>query len=329
MSALETGNASNAPDAMAIEHAAADWVEERRNVEDWTVERQAELDAWLAKSLAHRVAFVRIEATWRRTDRLAALHRPVPEQTDTRLPRKSLWTRVAFTAGLAAVTGLIGANYIFRAPTQLIATPVGGHRHITLADGSQIELNTDTAVRIDLTKKKRVIELVKGEAYFEIHHDGARPFIVTVADHRIVDLGTKFLVRTTPELLKVTLVEGRARLEGANSEVQQQAIVLAPGDLAVATGDSVSVSRRRISEIANTLAWRQGTIVLSNASLADAAAEFNRYGGPPLIVADRDAAKMTINGTFRTNAAEEFAGMTHEIFGLRVEHQNGSIVLSR
>jgi transmembrane sensor len=329
MSAFEAGNAVDEPDAMAIEHAAADWVADRRSAEDWTAERQAELDVWLAKSLAHRVAFVRIEATWSRTDRLAALRCPVQKQAGARLSRKSLWTHVAFVAGLAVVTGLVGANYIFRAPAQSIATPVGGHRHIMLADGSQIELNTDTAVRIDLAEKKRVIELVKGEAYFEIHHDSARPFIVTVAGRRIVDMGTKFLVRTTPELLKVTLVEGRARLESANLQVRQQAIVLTPGDLALATADSVSVSRRRMSEIANTLAWRQGTIVLSNASLADAAAEFNRYGGPRLVVADRDAAKMTINGTFRTNATEEFAGMAHEIFNLRVEHQNGSIVLSR
>jgi transmembrane sensor len=329
MTAFETGIASDEPDAMAIEDAAADWVEARRNVEDWTAERQTELEAWLAKSLAHRVAFVRIEATWRRTDRLAALRRPVQEQTDANLPRKSFWTRIALAVVLAVVSGLIGANYFLRAPAQMIATPVGGHRHIMLADGSQIELNTDTAVRIDFTEKGRVIELLKGEAFFEIHHNGAHPFTVTAADHRIVDLGTKFLVRMTMETLKVTLVEGRARLEGANPQARQHAIVLTPGDLAVATKNSVSVSKRRMSEIANTLAWRQGTIVLNNASLADAVAEFNRYGGPLLVVADRDAAKMTINGTFRTNAAEEFAGMAHEIFGLRVQHQNGDIVLSR
>ena len=329
MSASENGNVLDVLDAMAIEHAAADWVADRRNSEDWTAERQAELDAWLAQSLAHRVAFVRIEATWRRTDRLVALHRPMHGQTGTGPSRKPFWMRVAVVVGLVVATGFFGANYLLNPHVQLIATPVGGQDRVKLADGSQIELNTDTAIRVELTAQKRAVELVKGEAYFEIRHDVARPFVVTVANHRIVDLGTKFLVRTTPQILKVALVQGSARLESTSPKVRQPAVILTPGDLAVATADSVRVSKRPTREVANALAWRRGAIALRSASLADAVAEFNRYGGPQLVVADPDVAKLTINGTFRTSGAEEFAGMTHEIFGLRVEHQNGNIVLSR
>lgn len=328
MSMSESGTA-DASSAIAVETEAADWVADRRNVEDWSAERQAELDAWLAQSLAHRVAFVRIEATWRRTDRLAALHRPVGEQTDGVSQRRPGWMRIAVVMGVIAATGTAGAGYLFNSHTQLIATPIGGQRNITLADGSQIELNTDTSIRVDLTAKKRAIELVKGEAYFEIRHDAARPFVVTVSGHRIVDLGTKFLIRTSSQALNVTLVEGSARLETISPQASQQDVTLKPGDLAVATADSVRVSKRPVRDMQNALAWRRGVIALHNASLADAAAEFNRYGGEQLIVADADAGKLTINGTFGKTEVEEFAGMTHEIFGLRIQHQNGAIVLSR
>jgi len=329
MSSAGENNTPNTVDVMGIESRAADWVADRRNSEDWTPERQAELDRWLAQSLAHRVAYIRIEATWRRTDRLAALHRPMHEPAQNGPLRRPFWMRVAAVFGLVVVTASFAGRYLLQPHPQLIETPIGGQERVMLADGSQIELNTDTAIRVDLTAQKRAVELVKGEAYFEIRHDAARPFVVTVTDHRIVDLGTKFLVRTSSQTLKVALVEGSARLENASPHVRQQAVILTPGDLAVATADSVRVSKRPMREVANALAWQRGAIALRNASLADAVAEFNRYGGPQIIVADPDTAKLTINGTFRTTGAEQFAGMTHEIFGLRVEHQNGNIVLSR
>jgi transmembrane sensor len=319
---------SEVSDATAIEIYAADWVAARRNRKDWTEERQAELDAWLTRSLAHRVAYLRIDATWRRTDRLAALRRPMREPADGGAPRRALWMRIVAVVGLVVVTGVFVGNYITRPRAQLIETPRGGQERLTLADGSQLELNTDTAVRVDLDAHIRAVELVQGEVYFQIKHDAARPFVVTVAKHRIVDLGTKFLVRMTPQALQVALVEGSARLESA-SDRHPHAVVLSPGDVAVATADATHISKKSKRELSESLAWQRGSIVFHNERLADAAAEFNRYGGPQLIVADPDAAKLMINGTFLTTGAEDFAGITHEIFGLRVEHQNGNLVLSR
>ena len=82
-------------------------------------------------------------------------------------------------------------------------------------------------------------------------------------------------------------------------------------------------------ELADSLAWQHGLIVFHNTPLADAVAEFNRYGGAELIVADKGTAKLTINGTFRFTSAENFAASAHEIFDLRVDRKNESIILSR
>jgi|HubBroStandDraft_2_1064218.scaffolds.fasta_scaffold134588_2 transmembrane sensor len=325
----------NAPDdrnigpefnATSEESRAAEWVAARRNQKDWTDECQAELDAWLAKSLAHRVAFIRIDATWRRTDRLAALRKPMREPEDSNVPRRGRWMRIASVLGVVAISSVVAANYFMQHRSQLIQTPKGGQERLTLSDGSQIELNTDSAVLIDLHNSLRAVELVRGEAFFQIKHDTSRPFVVTAGTRRIVDLGTKFLVRMSPDSLNVILVEGKARLEGANT---QRAAVLLPGDVAIATAYATKITRKSVRELSESLAWQHGAVVFHNERLADAVAELNRYGGPQLIVADSDSAKLAINGTFLTNNAEEFAGIAHELFGLRVERRSGNLILSR
>jgi transmembrane sensor len=316
-------------DAMAIEDKAAEWVADSHNPEGWTVERQGELDAWLAQSLSHRVAYLRMEATWRRTNRLAALRAPMQTPPTPNNPKNALWMRVAGALGLVVLVGLFAGNYLVRPQRQLIETPKGGQEMLTLADGSQIELNTDSAIRLDIGSAHRSVELIRGEAFFEIKHDASRPFVVTVAGHTITDLSTKFLVRAASDSLRVTLVEGRARLESISGRSQQQPVVLSTGDVATATAEATRVLKKSNRELVESLAWQHGLIVFHNTPLADAVAEFNRYGGAELVVADRGAANLTINGTFRITSAENFAASAHEIFDLKVDHENGSIVLSR
>jgi len=316
------------PDTMEIEKRAAEWVADRRNAEDWTAERQTELDAWLARSLAHRVAYLRIDATWNRTDRLAALRRPMRAQTSREHQRKLPWARIAAVFGLVVVSGIFATNYMLAPKGKLVETPKGGQERLTLVDGSHIELNTDTAIRIDYSENKRAITLLRGEAYFQVRHDAARPFSVAVAGHRIVDLGTKFVVRMAPKSFQVALLEGSARLENENG-AQGRAIVLSPGDVAVATATATKVTRRPEHELTERLAWQHGAIVFHNQRLADAVAEFNRYGGPRLVLSGDIATRLKINGTFRTDGAADFAALTHEIFGLQIQRRDGAIFLTR
>lgn len=101
----------------AIEDIAAGWVTDRSNAESWTPEHQAELDAWLAQSVAHRVAYVRIAASWRRSDRLAALRGPMRNGTDRNAPRRIIFARIAAAFGLVVVTGFFAASYLAQPKT--------------------------------------------------------------------------------------------------------------------------------------------------------------------------------------------------------------------
>jgi transmembrane sensor len=325
---MNTDGVANVTDAMAIEDKAAEWVADSHNPEGWTVERQGELDAWLAQSLFHRVAYLRMEATWRRTNRLVALKAPLWAPPRRNRPKTALWMGITGALSLVVFVGALAGNYLRGPQGQLIETPKGGQEKLALADGSQIELNTDSAIRLDIGSV-RSVELLRGEAFFEIKHDTSRPFVVMTAGHTVTDLGTKFLVRATPNSVRVLLVEGRARLDPTSDHSQQRSIVLSTGDVVIATAGTTRVLKKSNREMADSLAWQHGLIVFHNTPLADAVAEFNRYGGAELVVADQGAARLTINGTFRFTSAENFAASAQEIFDLKVDHKNGTIILSR
>jgi transmembrane sensor len=228
-----------------------------------------------------------------------------------------------------AVVGSAAAAYLSSPSEQVYATPLGAHKKIVLADGSQIELNTDTVLRARMTGRERAVTLEKGEAYFQIRHDNSRPFFVTVAGHRVVDLGTKFLVRRDVNRVEVALFEGRARLEPADARVQTKSAVLTPGDVAVATMTSMSVVKKSPQYLASQLPWRHGELIFHFTSLADAAAEFNRYNQRKLVVDDPSVARLQIGGTFGTHDVDLFGHAARDLLGVHVSNRGQEVVISR
>jgi len=308
-----------------IDACAAKWIE-RSDREEWSRTNQAELDAWLAQSPAHAVAYLRLYDAWNRADRLAALRPPKLEQTaSARSGGWMIFLRIAAVFGVIAVAGLLSANYLLTSKEQEFSTPIGGRETIRLSDGTVIELNTGTALRIRAGNYQRQVTLVRGEAYFQVRHDAARPFVVTASDGRVVDLGTKFLVRDGTDHLEVALVEGRARFESANTRMAE----LTPGDVVVATADSMSVTKRSAQELANELGWRRGVLVFDHTTLADAAAELNRYNREQIVIADPDVRRRIIGATIPINRVEAFTRVAQQIFGVHVEKSDSEIIISR
>jgi transmembrane sensor len=326
---LSEQNRSIVTNAREIDARAAEWIE-RRDFANWTDADEAALNAWLAESIVHRVAFLRLETGWHSTERLAVL-RSV-DNSQAMAPREGKWPRMTkiFAAFVVvAALGAAGANYFLRAQDAVYTTPFGGHRIVALADGSVVELNTDTVLRARMSAHGRDIVLEKGEAYFQVKHDAARPFVVLASDHRITDLGTKFVVRSGTGSIEVALVEGRARFESADSSIAMHSAVLTQGDVVVANADSMSVTRKPERELAKQLGWRRGVLVFEYSTLANAAAEFNRYNRRKVVIADADAGRLAISGTFPVNDVTGFADLAQHVLGLRVEAHSGETVIGR
>jgi transmembrane sensor len=314
-------------DPQAIETAAAQWVR-RREFGDWNDAAETEFQSWLEQSVLHRVAYLRLEEGWKRTERLVALRPPEFRRTKTQRPPRR-WTSLSHAAAatvILAAIGIAGRAYLLTPSEDTYATPVGGREILTLFDGSHVELNTDTVLK--LGRNRRTATLVKGEAFFQIRHDANNPFTVRAAGHRIVDLGTKFSVRSEAGgKLEVALFEGKARLENTDAS-QPRGAVLAPGDVAVATAETLKVTRKPVQTLANTIGWRHGVVVFRHMALADAATEFNRYNLKKLVV-DPSAAAITIDGTFATDNLETFARVARIALGLKVQSNEHEIVIKR
>lgn len=312
----------------AIEEKASEWLQ-RQHFFDWDATAQAELDAWLARSLAHQLAYWRLEAAWDRTKRLQVLRAAdKPAERPVRPVRK--WhLALGVAAVLAIAVAVVGMQTLPRnVVTNTYATALGGHKTITLTDGSQIELNTNTVLRI-ATDDPRHVWLDRGEAYFQIRHNAADPFVVVAAGHRVTDLGTKFLLRATRSQVNLSLIEGRARIDSISADMQPHSAVLSPGQVAVATANSLSTFSKTANEIDNELGWRRGVIVFHHTTLDAAIAEFNRYGKEKLAVSDSSVGSLMLNGTFPTHDTQTFLRVAQQVFHLKIEKNGNQLILSR
>jgi transmembrane sensor len=316
--------------ATMVEEQAADWLE-RMDRGDWSEADQSQLDAWLEEAPAHMVALWRLDGAWSFADRLAALRRPGLHETLLARGRGVLPIVAKAAAGIALIAALgTAVMYLVPKPAEkTFATEIGGRKTLELPDGSRIELNTGTQLRLATDGAQRKVWLDKGEAFFDIKHDASRPFVVITAGHRITDLGTKFVVREAADSLEVTLVEGRARFESADTAIKPQLAFLSPGDVVVATATSMDVTRKSKKDLSADLGWRRGVLIFQHTTLAEAAAEFNRYNTQRLVIGDEKTASLQINGTFKNDDAASFAGTARAVFGLKVEKHGDEIVLSQ
>ena len=312
----------------AISQRASDFLS-RRRFGNWGNADQAELDLWLSESTAHYVAWLRLEGIAARADQLAALN-----ALDTKRSRRTgkYRYRRIFLPLLAAASiaglGLLAKPFVLslmEPPDRVYSTALGEQTTFKFADGTVVDLNTDTAVRFRMTTGERTVWLQKGEAWFHVAHDAAHPFTVVAGDDRVTDLGTEFMVRRETERTEVALLRGRASLSARGAPVE----MLVPGDDAVATPVSLSVTRKSTQELSDELAWRRGKLVFRDTRLADAVREVNRYNSVKLVIADPAIADLRFNGEIGTDDLQDFLGLAQITMNLRADRQGKQILLSR
>lgn len=340
-----------------IERDASGWLA-RRDSGRWSAQEQAGLEAWLAASIAHRVAFLRLEAAWNESGRLKALGAGVAAGE---MPMRGRWSGISFdphTQGKAAATDVLpGARTrtpprsLFR-PTQVAAllllalalawswqrydtaepvayrTGIGDLRTLALADGSAATLSSDSRIEVALSRRERHVELQRGEAYFDVAKDAQRPFAVAAGNYRVVAVGTRFAVRHDGDDLRVVVTEGSVRLQSdAVAGMAQPETLLPAGSVALANRHGVLVRAGSVADAESDVDWRRGFVVFRDTPLATAVAEFNRYNTRPLVIADASAAQLRIGGSFRWSNADVFVNLLEQALPLRAEREAERIVL--
>jgi len=306
------------------EKIAADWL--AREDRGLTAEESDRMELWLDQSSLNRVAYLRLKSAWQRADRLAALKSPLAAKRETSPPRWHL--KLAVAAALTLLAG--GGAWLAWRPSepsgQNYATRVGRLQAVRLADGTQVELNTNTRLHADVTDARRTVMLDSGEAYFDVVHDARRPFTVYAGNRRITDIGTKFSVFRNGDDVRVTVREGRVRVELLDQ--LGKPVVADAGHVVMTKGGETLVIEKSGSDIADDLSWRGGVLVFNQQTLAEAAEQFNRYNERQILV-EGPARRIRIGGSFKADNVDVFVLLLHRGFGLSVNEQGGTIVVSR
>ena len=317
-------------EALKRDEVAAEWVakldkadvDAGGNVVDALSAADGEFAQWVSASFENRTAFLRAHAAWSRADRLAALKASTEVvHVGRRLPRPAL-IGTAAAACFAFVVAIVVLQMPFSSGPQVFETAVGGRETVPLADGSRLELNTDTRLTADVRGEMRVVTLEKGEAYFDIARDETRPFIVEAGEKRITVLGTKFTVRRDGAGVEVIVAEGKVQIDALGDQAVVAPTVVEKGAIVLARAEGTLIAEKSDAELNAELGWRQGLLIFNQMDLEAVAAEFNRYNRVKIEIGDADAAAIRIGGSFRAENVDAFTRLLKDGFGLRVERVN-------
>ncbi|SCZ74556.1 MULTISPECIES: FecR family protein [unclassified Pseudomonas] len=265
-------------------------------------EQQLRFQQWLAEDLQHRHEFQLLEALWAATDlvpraRLQALCATPPAKA-----RRRPLLRFALAAGVAALAVGLGLFSGLNQPVSYSAqfvTALGERRHVALPDGSQIDLNSRSHLQVRYARNQRLIELVEGEALFNVEHDTDRPFVVAAGAGKVTVTGTRFDVRRDERQTRVAVEQGRVKVQGRDAATDDF-IALTPGQGTHVDEHGKVAQAYAVNPEALT-AWRSGKLVFNNASLAEVVAEVSRYREQPLRVASAAVGELRLTSVFKSD----------------------------
>lgn len=341
-----TGDPRPAPEV--IEAAAAAWLSLRDR--GMTAAETAEFVRWLQQDPQHAAVFAELDAVWKDFDRLSA----VPANATAAAPDADLLAprvrpphrhrQLAWSAvGLAAALVVLAAIQ-FGTPTHTAETAVGAFQKLDLPDGSVAQLNTDSAIDTAFTATERRVRIVRGEVFFNVTKDPARPFIVTTGPVAVRAVGTAFNVRRRADSVEVLVTEGRVRVDDAEAGrsllptaalAHPEPALLIAGEratVALARGNSaappspatvVAVSRPATQR---SLAWQERRLEFDAESLDEVVREFNRYNQRKLVIADSRLSSRRFSGTFRADGYESMVRLLEQDFGVAAETREREIV---
>lgn len=283
-----------------------------------------ECDAWRAAHPSHEQAWQQVQAVedaFRQVPRIgdAGDHLGVAGgalahgalQAATRM-RAQQGRRRALGAigvmGLAATGGVIGLFVWREQPWERrtdYATAVGERKRLTLADGTELNLNTGSEVQVVFSPRSRRIVLRRGELFVRTGADsgalfGHRTFWVETPHARFEALGTRFGVREQDGQTRLSMTEGRVAIHAAGSDAQP--VVAQAGDGYIVRGDAAP-PQRIVDRSFEPDAWTDGALVARQMRLDAFVAELARYHGTPLLC-DANAASLRVSGVFQLNGPD-------------------------
>jgi len=304
----------------------------RLQAEDVSAAEKQGFAQWLAQDPSHAKTWADVHAL------MHSLHAPARASCNASLNDKRRFGAVVqqsargsrtasrwITASLALAFGF--AAYI-QGPVLLdrwgadYVTTAGQRETIVLADGTRVELNTDTAIQANLTAAERRVTVLRGEAFFDIARD-SRPFAVSTRDGEARDIGTSFRVEKGDAVSTVTVETGI---------VDVKAKPILPAAVRVTAGQTVDygkdgVSIPRMADLDKELAWRRGQVVFRQEKLSSVVAKLNRYQAGRIVIVNPWIADELVSGAFNVDRPDAPIGALEDVLGVKATYLTSYLVM--
>lgn len=266
---------------------ALDWLLKVRTAPDDEA-LQLALANWLSTSAAHARAYRKAERVWLLSGGLEFPRATSPAVLPP-IPMKRRWRRSLAAGALAASITLLAlpVGWMLSADE---ATDVGEHRSLVLEDGSRVELDSGSAIDVHFSPTGRDITLRRGQAFFQVSHDSARPFRVLAGEVEVTVTGTAFDVSLTPHQVAIAVDHGSVQV--SNGRGAKPLALLGAGER-LRVGDEAAPMRDRLpgDQIA---AWRKWHLLVNDRPLSEVVEELRRYQPGLIVLNDKTLAERRI-----------------------------------
>jgi transmembrane sensor len=312
-----------------IKAEAAAWIA-RLHADTRNAADERAFQTWLATSSAHAQAFETMTSVWEASGGVD--YRAVQDPARVRMSRRQVLASVSATMVGVAAFGVWQSAY-----AGVYETDVGEQKHLALADGTQVFLDTNTRIRAHFDNQVRSVVLERGRANFRVDADPVRPFIVDAATRRIVasahaETPTAMDIRRDDDTVSVVLIRGRATVttkgetQVAELNAQMRGNTLAAGERAIIPPtEAPQLDRPNLTPL---LAWQTGQAVFENETLNDAIKEMNRYSAVKLVVNDAATGNMRLSGVYRVGDNAAFARSVATLLRVELHRTDGQLQLA-
>lgn len=361
---MTTGSTGSAPTDLARFERACEWFIELREKAQ-SPEIVAEWLEWCRADPLNREAFERARSVWQATADVrvvdlalpafasaASLSAAAAPTSKSRPAPNRRWPLFALGAALAASVA-VAALYL--SPVALLhfgtqpsvattfATEPGENRTVQLPDGSTLALGGGSRIRTEFDGDARRLTLERGEAYFQVKHDRARPFIVAAGRFRVTAVGTSFNVRTASERIVVAVADGVVAIEppatssplldDPDIEPQQQPSSVLRGTLHARAGQEVVLdSAEQQLQVAriepqSVASWQTGRLEFAREPLRAVLASVNRYSTRPVTLDNPALGDFRFTGTVFADRVDDWLRGLSEVFPVSVREEAAGVII--
>ena len=288
---------------------------------------KAEFERWLAASLGNRLAWERTCKVWRNLGLVEPEFKNLWEDAPhlpgeaAIKPSRRRWS-VRHYAGVAVAAASLCLAVLF-VPAFFVRfeadyqTSTAEARTITLEDGSRVELAAASALSTNFKDGRRTVKVLKGEAFFDVVPDKARPFVVEAKNVTVQVLGTAFDVDLTDGVTQVALAHGSVEASFRNAPPTR----LVPGEMLIV--DASGAIRKENVSVEDIGGWRKGELYVVDATIGSVVEQIQRYHPAWLTMADKRLAEQRVTGFYNLRdpdraleaLVEPYRGKVHAIGG--------------